>query len=198
VYLSQDGKRTRLNAGTKIFATAPLLLLLGISYLERARETPSTLFAGAILLVIFLAVVCSQSCARYVARTKSPTWSQPRLTSLNAVFLGLVSSIVLGPARVWLAGSIRIGLCLTVGAMILVIQRLYVYGLKRADPFISAMTICTIVPISLGAEALFEHRTIGMAESVLAAGYVLTNAIIMKLSGHTSEPVAPFRSIDTT
>jgi hypothetical protein len=181
VYLSQDGKRTRLKRGAKIFAIAPVMLLLGISYLERVKGVSSGLFAWAILLVVLACVVCSQSCARYVARTKSPTWSQPRLTSLNAIFLSVVLCIALGSAKVRVAASVNFILCLGVGAMILVIQRLYVYGLERADPFISAMTLCTIVPISLGAQVLFEHRAVGIPESALAVGYVLTNAILVRV-----------------
>jgi len=180
VYLSQDARRTHLNASRKLFATAPVLLLLGISYLEGVRSASLSVFAGSILLVVFLTVVCSQSCARYVARTKSPGWSQPRLTILNAVFLAIVLCLVLGTSRIRLLASINMALCLGFGAMVLAIQRLYVYGLKRADPFISAMTLCTIVPISLGMEMIFEHRMLGSAEIILAAGYVLSNAVLAK------------------
>ena len=180
VYLSLDSKRTNLNASRRIFTVVPVFFLLGISYLERAKGASSSLFAGAILFTVFLAVVCSQSCARYVARTNSPSWSQPRLTVLNAIFLGIVSCLVLGIARVRLLAPINIALCLAVGTMILAIQRLYVYGLKRADPFISAMTLCTIVPISLSMEIVFEHRRLGTAEIALAAAYVFSNVMVAK------------------
>lgn len=180
VYLSQDVKRTSLNSGSKMFTVVPILFLLAISYLERARGAFSNLFAAAILLLVFLAVVCSQSCARYVARTKAPSWSQPRLTILNAVFLTLVLCLILGPSSIRLLASLKVTLFLAAGAAILVIQRLYVYGLKRADPFISAMTLCTIVPISLGVETMFEHRRLGNSEIALAAAYVVSNVMVAK------------------
>jgi drug/metabolite transporter (DMT)-like permease len=175
--------------GPKIFAITPVLLLLGISYLERVKDSSSSFFAWAILLVVFVSVVCSQSCARYVARTKSTTWSQPRLTSLNAIFLGVVLSIALGAAKIRLLATINIALCLAVGAMILLIQRLYVYGLKRADPFVSAVTICTIVPFSLGAEMIFEHKRADMVEIILATAYTISAIAVGTWTRHKSQAI---------
>jgi drug/metabolite transporter (DMT)-like permease len=101
---------------------------------------------------------------------------------LNAIFLALVLSVALHHSRAVLQHSVKIGLCFFVGVMILLIQRLYVYGLRRADPFISAMTLCTIVPLSLGIESIFEHRRVGLAEIALATGYVVSNAVSVKMS----------------
>jgi drug/metabolite transporter (DMT)-like permease len=60
---------------------------------------------------------------------------------------------------------------------VLLIQRMYIFGLKKADPFISAMTLCTIVPLSLAMDILFEHRPFGLTEIALAIGYMLTMAL---------------------
>src|SRR6266702_7622783 len=171
IFVSQDVQRTALSGGYKLLSIAPILFLIGISYLERTDGNRSDAFAWLILLLVFLSVVISQSCARYVARNRAPSWSQPRLTMLNAIFLALVLSVALHHSRSVLQHSMKISLCLFVGVMILLIQRLYVYGLKKADPFISAMTLCTIVPLSLGIEFIFEHRRVGLAEIALATGY---------------------------
>jgi hypothetical protein len=182
VYVSQDMRRTTLRGGYKLLSIAPISFLIGISYLERTTGNRPDVFGWIILFLVFLSVVISQSCARYVARNRDPSWSQPRLTMLNAIFLAIVLSVALHQSKVILQQSIKVGLCFVVGVMILMIQRLYVYGLKNADPFISAMTLCTIVPLSLGIESVFEHRKVDLAEIALATGYVLSNAISVKMT----------------
>lgn len=78
--------------------------------------------------------------------------------------------------------------------MILVIQRLYVYGLKRADPFVSATTICTIVPLSLGAEIIFERRMISTVEALLCVAYVASNLLLVRLNAHLETKVGEILS----
>ena len=191
VYLSRDTQRTALHGGQKLLSISPVLFLFGISYLERKASSGSShSYAGLLLLLVFLSVVISQSCARYVARNKSPSWSQPRLTILNAVFLSLIVGISFHTANDPSLHSINLIFCLFIGVLVLIIQRFYVFGLKKADPFISAMTLCTIVPLSLGTEFLFEQRTVGLTEIALAAGYVIATALHVKL---TAGP--PFCSI---
>jgi hypothetical protein len=124
----------------------------------------------------------SQACARYVARNKSPSWSQPRLTILNAIFLGVVIGFFPRTAINQAPGFTAIELIVLTGALIYTVQRFYVFGLKKADPFISAMTLCTIVPLSLGTEVTFEHRIVGSIEIVLAMGYVLATVASVRVA----------------
>jgi drug/metabolite transporter (DMT)-like permease len=182
VYLSRDVLRARVNGAHRLLSVLPVLFLIGISYLERNATSRSGVFLWLILLLVFASIIVSQSCARYVARNRSPTWSQPRLTLLNAALLSVVLELRLSHSGTALRPSIRISTCLGVGIMILAIQRLYVFGLRKADPFISAMTLCTIVPLSLGIEFVVEHRQVHLAEAAFAAGYILSNAISVKMS----------------
>ncbi len=183
VYLSRDTQRTNLQGGKKLLSISPVLFLLGISYLERKTSSASSnSHAGLLLLLVLLSVVISQSCARYISRSRSPGWSQPRVTIMNSAFLSLIVSIAIHGANEVPLNSINLVFCLFLGALVLIIQRFYIFGLKRADPFISAMTLCTIVPLSLGTEFLFEHRAVGLMEIALAAGYVLATVLNVKLT----------------
>ena len=172
-----------MSVGHRLLSVAPVSFLIGVSYLERqSNKEAATAQAVLILCLVFVSVVISQSCARYVARHRSPGWSQPKLTISNAVLLSVVLGIALYRSNEVLQHAIHIGLCILVGVLILLIQRLYVFGLKKADPFISAMTLCTMVPLSLGMEILFERRLVGTAEVALAVGYVMSTAINVKLT----------------
>jgi hypothetical protein len=79
------------------------------------------------------------------------------------------------------------GLIILTAAIIFAVQRFYVFGLKQADPFISAMTLCTIIPLSLGTEVIFEHRIVDSMEIVMAVGYVLATVVSVRL---TTRPTA--------
>jgi hypothetical protein len=183
IYVSQDSRRATLTWRYKALSVAPVFLLLGIAYFERSANSRSwDAFSAVLLLLVFLSVLVSQSCARYVARNRPSTWSQPRLTLLNAVFLCVV---LIAFARAS-ASSLRdvgaIGISILVGILILAIQRIYIFSLRATDPFISAMTLCTIVPLSLATEVVFEHRSLGVAEAALAVGYVISTALSARLT----------------
>jgi drug/metabolite transporter (DMT)-like permease len=161
---------------------APIILLLGISYLERQSHASSNPHATLLLCCVVLSSISSQACARYVARNKPPSWSQPRLTILNSIFLGIVIGLFSRTAVNLAPRFTSIELIVLTAALIYRVQRFYVSGLKKADPFISAMTLCTIVPLSLGTEVIFEHRIVDPIEIVLAVGYVLATAVSTSLS----------------
>lgn len=180
VYLSRDVGRSRIEVAGRLPSVAPIILLLGISYLERQSHATSNPHAVLLLCCVVLSSIGSQACARYVARNKSPSWSQPRLTILNTIFLGAVIGLFSRTAIIVPPRFTSIGLILLTGALIYTIQRFYVFGLKKADPFISAMTLCTIVPLSLGTEVIFEHRIVDPIEIVLAAGYVLATVVSVR------------------
>jgi len=182
VYVSRDVHRSRIGTSVRLFSVAPIVLLLGISYLERRSHAGSNPYAALVLCCVMLSSVGSQACARYVARNKSPSWSQPRLTILNAIFLGMIIGLLSSTAINAQPRFTSIGLILLTGALIYTIQRFYVFGLKKADPFISAMTLCTIVPLSLGTEVIFEHRVVDPIELVLAVGYVLATVISVRVA----------------
>jgi drug/metabolite transporter (DMT)-like permease len=178
VYVSRDVQRSALNSIHRLLSIAPVFFLLGMSWLERqARQQRSFAHADLILLCVFLSVIISQSCARYVARHRSPSWSQPRLTILNALFLSVVLSVVHSQSKATIQFPFAVVFCVFAGVSVLLIQRLYIFGLTKADPFISAMALCTIVPLSLVTDMLFEHRTIGPLEICLAAGYVIATGL---------------------
>lgn len=186
VYLSRDERRSRIGTSVRLLSVAPIVLLFGISYLERQSRSSSNPHAALVLCCVMLASIGSQACARYVARNKSPGWSQPRLTILNAIFLGVVIGLFSRTAIGVQPRFMSIGLIVLTGALIYTIQRFYVFGLKKADPFISAMTLCMIVPLSLGTEAIFEHRIVDPFEIVLAAGYVLATAVSVRVATQSS------------
>ena len=178
VYVSSDAQRSALSVSYRLLSIAPVFFLLGISWLERrARQRSQVAYADLILLCVYLSVVISQSCARYVARYRSPSWSQPRLTVLNALFLAVVLGVVHSQSKATIQLPFAVVFCVFAGVAVLLIQRLYIFGLKKADPFISAMALCTIVPLSLVTDMLFEHRTVSLTEIILAAGYVIATGV---------------------
>jgi drug/metabolite transporter (DMT)-like permease len=182
VYLSRDVRRSRIQIAGRLLSAAPIILLLGISYRERQRHASSDPYASLLLCCVLFSSIISQACARYVARNKSPSWSQPRLTILNAIFLGVVIGLFSRTAINLAPRFTGIGLIVLAGATVYTIQRFYVFGLKKMDPFISAMTLCTIVPLSLGTEVIFENRIVDPIEIVLAVGYVLATAVTVKFA----------------
>ena len=180
VYLSRDVRRSRIGTALRLLSMAPIVLLLGISYLERQSQASSNPHAALLLCCVVLSSISSQACARYVARNKPPSWSQPRLTILNSICLGIVMGLFSRTAVNLPPRFTSIGLIVLTGALIFTIQRFYVSGLKKADPFISAMTLCTIVPLSLGTEVVFENRIVDPIEIVLAVGYVLSTVVSIR------------------
>jgi hypothetical protein len=183
VYVSSDAQRSALSVSYRLLSIAPVFFLLGISWLERrARQRSQVAYADLILLCVYLSVVISQSCARYVARYRSPSWSQPRLTVLNALFLAVVLGVAHLQSRAGMHLPIAIGFCVFAGVVVLLIQRFYIFGLKNADPFISAMMLCTIVPLSLAIDIFFEHRIIGLPEVILGTGYVFATIVSVKMT----------------
>lgn len=176
VRLSCDANRSTLGRGYRLLSIAPVAFLLGISVLEHEQSARSVRYPLLLLACVFASAVCSQACARYVARNRSPAWSQPRLTILNALFLALVLVIFSHFTAARMTNPASLGLVAIVGTLVLLVQRFYVSGLQRADPFISALALCSIIPLSLATEAIFEHRVIRMAEIVLALAYVTAAA----------------------
>jgi len=182
LYLSGDVQRSRIGTALRLLSVAPIVLLLGISYLERQSHASSYPHATLLLCCVLMSSISSQACARYVARNKSPSWSQPRVTILNSILLGIVIGLFSRTAVNLAPRFTSIGLIVLTGALIYAVQRFYVSGLNKADPFISAMTLCTIVPLSLGTEVIFEHRIVDPVEIVLAAGYVLATVANARVS----------------
>lgn len=182
VYLSRDVGRSKIETAGRVLSVAPIIFLLGISWLERQIHPSSNPHAALLLCCVFVSSISSQTCARYVARNRSPSWSQPRLTILNAIFLGVVIGLFSRTAIHVTPRFTGIGLIVLTCALIYTVQRFYVFGMKKADPFISAMTLCTIVPLSLGTEVIFEHRIVDPIEIVLAVGYVLATLVTVRLA----------------
>jgi hypothetical protein len=140
-----------------------------------------------ILFLLIFAFVISQTAARYVARRVSPEWSQPRLTLLNGFILSL---FLFGMDRNTLnVSSFRVPVqIIGIGILIFLVQRLYVLGLKNSEPFISALIMSSIVPISLTTELIFEKRFISFAETSLVLCYVVS--VFFKLSTQRKSSMA--------
>jgi len=186
VYLSQDAKRSGMGRKYRVLSITPVIFLLGISFVERQGNDHIFRHGTLLLACVLGSAACSQACARYVARHRSPGWSQPRLTILNAVLLGVVLFLFSRSPAVGMPNAVSIGLVVTVGALILLVQRFYVFGLRKADPFISALALCSIVPLSVATEAVFEHRVIGHMEIALCGAYIISMVASVRLSGYGS------------
>ena len=186
VYLSGDIQRSQLTISYRLVSAASILLLLGIAYMERRSSENYHGHVGLLLCCVLVAAVASQACARYVARNRTSSWSQPRLTVLNALFLCLLIGIVSHPNVDVLPHSMSVALVALTGALVFAVQRFYVFGLKRAEPFISAMILCTIVPLSLCIEVMFERRVVSLLEMALAAAYVVATAVSVQVASQST------------
>jgi hypothetical protein len=182
VYLSQDAKRSGLGLRHRVLSLAPIIFLLGIAFIERRGSDRTFRYGTLLLACVLTSAACSQACARYVARHRSPGWSQPRLTILNAVLLAAVLFLFSRGPVVGMPKAFNVSLVVAVGTLILLVQRFYVFGLRKADPFISALALCSIVPLSLATEAVFEHRLIGHTEIALSGAYMISTAASVLLS----------------
>jgi hypothetical protein len=148
IFVSGDHRKDPGSFFRRIVLSSPIVLLLGIAFLEWRISRQGRIDA-LVALILVLLFGLSQSCARVVARNSpSPMWGPPRLAFLNGVMLFIFWSVV-GPARVH--GN---RLTLLLGAAFLsiaifVLQATYLFALAKTPPFLAGLLLSACVPISI-------------------------------------------------
>jgi len=178
VFASGDHRRDTRSFKRRIILSSPIVLLLGIAFLE---WRPSSHFIVAPLVAMTLVVLFafSQSCARVVARNAPGAfWGPPRLAFLNGMLLLTFWAVV---GRTGVRGNapalLRGALLLSIG--ILALQGLYLYALANTAPFLSALLLSAPVPISVFGDRLMK---IGTSNSPLlmwlSVGFCLATGLV--------------------
>jgi hypothetical protein len=174
VFVSGDHRRDTGSFGRRISLLSPIFFLLGIAFLER-RSSPHALIEPFIALALVSLFAFSQSCARIVARNApSPFWAPPRLAFMNGVIL-LVFGGVAGRGTVHGDGLILGRNVLLLSFGIFVVQALYLFALTKTPPFLSALLLSAVVPISIFGDSILKtgpsHNRLSLWLSV---GFSLT------------------------
>jgi hypothetical protein len=158
VFASGDHHLDTQSLKRRIILSSPIVFLLGIAFLE---WKPSSHFMVAPLVALTLVVLfaCSQSCARVVARNApSAFWAPPRLAFLNGILL-LTFWAVVGRSGIHSNGLLLFRRAAVLSFGILAVQALYLFGLAKTAPFLSALFLSITVPISIFGDALSNART---------------------------------------
>jgi len=176
IYISKDHMRSPLSFTNGALSLTPVILLLAIAYFQglsiTGQKSETNLFQ--ILLVVFTTFVISQTTARIISRTKTSEWSQPRLAAFNVCLLLPITWVLGFPGfDTKSLSAFFFFQSLTIGIAFLLVQRFYVFGLSKSEPFMSALFLCTSVPISLLTEAIFNGASIPKLELFLSILYLI-------------------------
>jgi len=178
VFVSGDHCRDTGSLRRRVVTSSPIVFLLGIAFVEWKSTSHSViaLFVALALVVLF---VFSQSCARIVARNApSAFWGPPRLAFFNGILL-LTFWAFVGEGEVRGNGLtlLRGAAFLSVG--ILAVQALYLFGLAKTAPFLSALFLSMSVPISIFGDSLMKTRTSHSQVSLwLSIGFSLATGLV--------------------
>ena len=158
VFLSGDHRRDTGSFRRRLVTSSPIVFLVGVAFLEW-KSSSQGVIAPLVALALVVLFAFSQSCARVVARNApSAFWGPPRLAFLNGILL-LTFWAVVGRGGVHGNGLVvfRGAAFLSVG--ILAVQALYLFGLAKTAPFLSALFLSMAVPISIFGDSLTKART---------------------------------------
>jgi hypothetical protein len=178
VFVSGDHRRDTGSLGRRISLLFPIVSLLGIAFVEW-RSSPHALIEPFIALALVLLFAFSQSCARIIARNApSPLWAPPRLAFMNGVILFVFWAVAgRGEVRVDRFVLGRDMLLLSLG--IFVVQALYLFALAKTPPFLSALLLSAVVPISIFGDSILKTGPSHSRSSLwLSVGFSLVTGFV--------------------
>jgi hypothetical protein len=158
VFVSGDHRRDTASFKRRLVISSPIVFLIGVAFLEW-KSSSHVVIAPLVALALVVLFALSQSCARVVARNApSAFWGPPRLAFSNGILL-LIFWAVVGRGGVRGNGLdlLRGAAFLSVG--ILAVQALYLLGLAKTAPFLSALFLSVTVPISIFGDSLTKNGT---------------------------------------
>jgi len=178
VFVSGDHCRDTGSLGRRVATSSPIVFLLGIAFVEW-KSTSHTVIAPLVALALVVLFAFSQSCARIVARNAPGAfWGPPRLAFLNAILL-LTFWAVVGEGGVRGNGLPLLRGAAFLSAGILAVQALYLFGLAKTAPFLSALFLSMSVPISIFGDSLMKTRTSHSQVSLwLSIGFSLATGLV--------------------
>jgi hypothetical protein len=178
VFVSGDHRRDDASFRRRLLISSPIVFLIGVAFLEW-KSSSHGLIAPLVAVALVVLFALSQSCARVVAReAPSAFWGPPRLALLNGILL-LIFWQVAGGGGVRGNGLelIRGAAFLSVG--ILAVQGLYLFGLAKTAPFLSALFLSLTVPISIFGDSLTKNGTPHRPLSLwLSVGFSLATGLV--------------------
>jgi hypothetical protein len=195
IFISGDDSRDAGPLAGKVLCTAPIILLLTISFLEWSSSRhvgAAPLIATSLALLFGL----SQTCARIVARgAPNPTWGPPRLALLNGVLL-LMFWVAVGPAKVHGAKFTLLGSAALLSIGILALQAAYLFGIANTPPFLSGLLLGAGVPISILGDHILKtgakHNPLSLLVSI---GFCVSMGLVtwtsLRFSEGTSGVIGP-------
>jgi hypothetical protein len=178
VFVSGDHRRDTGSFKRRVVISSPIVFLVGVAFLEW-KSSSHVVVAPLVALALVVLFAWSQSCARVVARNApSAFWGPPRLAFLNGTLL-LTFWVVMGRGGVRGngLGLLRGAAFLSVG--ILAVQALYLFGLAKTAPFLSALFLSMTVPISIFGDTLTKAGTSHSLLSLwLSVGFSLATGLV--------------------
>jgi len=187
VFVSGDHRRDTGSFVGRISLLSPIVFLLGIAFLEW-RSSPHVLIEPFIALALVSLFAFSQSCARIVARNApNPFWAPPRLAFMNGIIL-LVFWALAGRGAVRGDGFVlgRNVLLLSLG--IFVVQALYLFALAKTPPFLSALLLSAVVPISIFGDSILKTGPSHSRLSLwLSVGFSLTTGFVSWITSNKAK-----------
>lgn len=157
VFVSGDHRRDPASLTQRLVISSPIVFLIGVAFLEW-KSSSHVVIAPLVAVALVVLFALSQSCARVVARNApSAFWGPPRLAFLNGILLFVFWAVV---GRGGVRGGpelLRGAAFLSVG--ILAVQALYLFGLAKTAPFLSALFLSVTVPISIFGDSLTKNGT---------------------------------------
>lgn len=171
-WLSGDLAREREHGLSSIVSFSPILLLLFLAWQRWTYEASSKQLWATTLIIfgVFIGLVVSQTCARWLAGRNPPLWIQPRLTMFNAIGLGLFTTLTGGVGSINLSRTL-IGFAFAAAILIIITQATYLAGIRRTEPVLAALAISTSVPISLFADRFWYGKPLSFAEAAIGILY---------------------------
>jgi hypothetical protein len=182
VFVSGDHRRDAASLRRRLVISSPIVFLIGVALAEW-KSSIHVVVAPFVALTLVVLFAFSQSCARVVARNApSAFWGPPRLAFLNGILL-LIFWVVVGRGGVRGdgLGLLRNSMFLSIG--ILVVQALYLFGLAKTAPFLSAMFLSMTVPISIFGDWFLKN---GMPHSPLSLWLSVGFSVATGLVGWTT------------
>lgn len=190
VFVSGDHRRDTASLRRRVVISSPIVFLLGLAFVEW-KSTSHTLIAPLVALALVVLFAFSQSCARIVARNvPGAFWGPPRLALLNGILL-LTFWVVVGEGGVRGNGLtlLRGATFLSVG--ILAVQALYLFGLAKTAPFLSALFVSMSVPISIFGDGLMKTRPSHSPLSLwLSVGFSVATGVVSWTTSERTRVVA--------
>lgn len=178
VFVSGDHRRDTRSFRRRLVITSPIVFLIGVAFLEW-KSSSHVMIAPLVALALVVLFAFSQSCARVVARNApSAFWGPPRLAFLNGTLLLTFWAVV---GRGIVSGN---GLALLRGAAflsvgILAIQSLYLFGLAKTAPFLSALFLSMTVPLSIFGDSFTNAGTSHSPLSLwLSVGFSVATGLV--------------------